>query len=149
MHMRHTKYPSLVVICNSEMARCVDVEKESTEEVGTVLDAKDHYSDREGMFGRNGRGVMYQGGEPDVLNGRKQDHLLHHVRTVAKKTAGYWKEHGYAALSFVAPAKIKGLLERELHRYLPQTPVFALVGNHIHLPTNQVRSMCQKQWEIK
>lgn len=147
-HMQHTQYPSLLVVCNSEVARWVDIERESTEEVAAVFDAKDRYSDREGMFGKNGRGVMYQGGEPDVLNGRKQDHLLHHIRGVAKKTAEHWKQHGYTALTFVAPAKIKGMLEKELRRYLPQISILAMAGNYVHLPVRHVRTMWQKQWRL-
>lgn len=145
--MPHKKFPTLFLICSAEEARWVDVESASEYEIGAFRNPYDRYSDREGQFG-SGKNPAYgsKGGEPDDVNGRKRDHMLHHLRSVAEKTAEYWRNGHYALLGYSAPERWKNILEKELRRVLPKEPLLEIRGEYIHIPIHEVRKLLKKQW---
>lgn len=143
--MAQTHYPTLFVICNSDSARWIDIEEDRAQEKAEMHETMERYSDREGQFGSGKNGS--KAGEPDVMNARRYDHLLHHLRHVAKTTAEYWKSSRYTSLSVAIPEQLKHQFEKELHRYLPNVPLRELYGNFIHLSAHAVRGLYEKQWK--
>lgn len=144
--MQKKQYPALFLVYSTEEARWVDMEKSTEYEIASYRDLYDRYSDCEGRFGTNNRrGMSNKGGEPEVLNARKRDHVLHHIRTIAQKTAEYWRQGHYAVLGFIAPEQIKNILKKELQKYLPQIPLKEIYGDYVHVPIHSIRKIIKKQ----
>lgn len=147
--MQDKQYPALFLIYSSEEARWVDLERSTEYEIGAYRDPADRYSDREGRFGTNEAGKSNKGGEPDVVNARKQDHIVHHMRAIAQKTAEYWREGHYAFFGFIAPEYVKNKLREEIKRYLPpHVPIKEIYGDHIHASPHSLRSLMKRQEEL-
>ena|SRR3989338_1712949 len=135
-----THYPSLLVLINREHARLFRVEEESIEELPQVDDPKDTYSDRESRFGA---------GAPDMMQGRDEEHLRHHVRHTITQLKEIWGRDTYHHLTIVVPGKYKGAVEQELKTHASGVTPNFLDGNYPEANQEELRELFLKSLRPK
>jgi len=143
-------YPSLFIVTNSEEAKWFVIEETGVPTLlFTLQNPHEHYSDREGFFTSSGHGTTYGAGEPEIINGMKEEQIHHHLKQVAEKTKELYKESSYQELSVALPESHKNRILDEMGKTLPGVQVHLVYGNYTHEQQNEIRNLFIKSLQPK
>lgn len=126
---------------DAEFIRWFKLQKDGLEELDKHVDRPDHYSDREGGFGKSVSGHMFRIGEPDVLKNRKHEHIRFHTQNMMNHTIELLRGEIFYLVVFVQPAKLVGVVRTTIHKRLRDRSIRIISGDYIHASASQIRKI--------